>query len=331
MGRLKLGGNVMGAAKAAITHSVQYANERKQFGEKIAAFGAIQYKLAEQAIRTFTTESAVYRASHDVDLLAEEYKTVCIQENPTISAYAHMAIEAAILKVYGSEALDYVVDETVQIFGGMGYSSEMPADRCYRDSRINRIFEGTNEINRILVIDTLLKRGQKKDIDLYEQGEAAYRSIGQIKEPDSIPEEFFARKGYRVANLKKLALCLIHAASEKYQRNLIQEQEILCNLSDIIMHIYVTESTLLRVLKIESIKGSQALPVFRDILGVNLFDATASIERSALEAVHSLAEGAELESLIRVVRYWTCTDPVNIKEARRRIASRIIEENRYPF
>ncbi|MFH0760537.1 MAG: acyl-CoA dehydrogenase family protein [Bacteroidota bacterium] len=331
MGRLKLGGNVIGAAKGAITHSVKYANERKQFGEKIASFGAIQYKLAEQVIRTFTTESAVYRASHDVDLLSEEYKAEGIKENPAITAFAHMAIEAAILKVYGSEALNYVVDEAVQIFGGMGFSSEMPVDRCYRDSRINRIFEGTNEINRILSIDTLLKKGQKKDIDLYEQGEAAYRSLDKLPEVPSVAGDYFGRKAVYTGHLKQLALCLIHAASQKFQRNLIMEQEILINLSDIIMNIYVAESTLLRVRKIESMKGSEAAAIYRDILNVNLYDATAAIYRSSMDAVNSLSEGDERTALVKGIKYWTVTDPVNIRDARRRIAAVLIEENRYTF
>jgi len=331
MGRLKLGGNVIGAAKAAITHSVKYANERKQFGDIIASFGAIQYKLAEQVIRTFTTESAVYRASHDVDLLAEEYKKADIKENPTITAYAHMAIEAAILKVYGSEALNFVVDEAVQIFGGMGYSAEMPVDRCYRDSRINRIFEGTNEINRILSIDTLLKKGQKKDIDLYEQGEAAYQSLDKLPEAPSVAGNYFGRKALYTGHLKQVALSLIHAASQKFQRNLIMEQEILMNLSDIVMNIYVTESTLLRVQKIESIKGTEAAAIYRDILDVNLYDATAAIYRSAMEAVNSFSGDDERTALVKGIKYWTLTDPINVKDARRRIAAALIEENRYTF
>ncbi len=330
MGRLKLGGNVIGAAKAAITHSVRYANERKQFGDKIAVFGAIQSKLAEQAIRTFTTESAVYRASHDVDQLSEEYKKAEIKEHPTITAYAHMAIEAAILKVYGSEALDYVVDEAVQIFGGMGFSAEMPVDRCYRDSRINRIFEGTNEINRILSIDTLLKKGQKKDIDLFEKGESAYRSMENLPVVPVVTGDYFGRKRTYVGNLKQVALSLIYAISQKFQRNLILEQEILINLSDIIMNIYVAESTLLRVQKIETLKGAGD-SIYRDILDVNLSEATASIYRSAREAINSFAEGDELSLLVRGIDHWTYTDSVNTRDARRRIAARLIEENRYTF
>lgn len=331
MGRLKLGANVVGAAKRAINHSVQYANDRKQFGEKISSFGTIQHKLAEQVIKTFATESSVYRASHDVDLLSAEYKTVCTNENPTITAYAHMAIEAAVLKVYGSEALDYVVDEAVQIHGGMGFSAEMPVDRCYRDSRINRIFEGTNEINRILVIDTLLKRGQKHDIDLYEKAAEAYATLNTLPVSPSLPAEYYARKYQFIENLKKLALSLIHAVTEKFQRSLIMEQEILNNLSDIIMNIYASESTLLRVNKIEQMRGASQTDIYRDILDVNLSEATADIYKAGREAIESFAEGEEREALLRGLNFWTITDSVNAKEARRRIAARVIEENRYIF
>jgi hypothetical protein len=213
----------------------------------------------------------------------------------------------------------------------MGYSSEMPVDRCYRDSRINRIFEGTNEINRILVIDTLLKKGQKKDIDLYEQGEAAYQSLGQMPDEPVVPADYYGRKAFYTGNLKQLALCLIHGASAKFQRNLIMEQEILINLADIIMNIYVTESTMLRVQKIGSMTGEEAAAVYRDILDVNLYDSTAAIYRAAMDAVNSFAEGTGRSALIEGIKYWTITDPVNVRDARRRIAAVVIDENRYSF
>jgi len=232
MGRLKLGGNVIGAAKLAINQSVNYSNERKQFGQLINSFGSIKHKLAQQVVKAFTTESAVYRAAKNVDQLSDDYKEICVNDNPTIIAFAQLAVEAAILKVYGSEALDYIADEAVQIHGGMGYSAEMLVDRGYRDSRINRIFEGTNEINRILVVDTLLKRGQKKDIPLYEKAEEAYKNLMNLPAKESIPEGYYERKKYHIDNLKSLILANIHAVSEKFSRKLVFEQEILNGLSE---------------------------------------------------------------------------------------------------
>ncbi len=225
MGRIKLGGNVLGAAKLTINQSVNYANERKQFGTLISNFGAIKYKLAEQVIKTFTTESAVYRASRNVDEAVEKNLEEGAKEKALIVAFAQLAIEAAILKVFGSEAMDYIVDEAVQIFGGMGYSAEMPVDRGYRDSRINRIFEGTNEINRLLLVDTLLKRGAKGEFDLYGEAEKVVKNLANLpEEPEKLPDYYGNKKQY-VRNLKKAALLLIHTASEKFKRQLVHEQE----------------------------------------------------------------------------------------------------------
>ena len=331
MGRLKLGGNVIGAAKNAINQSINYSNERKQFGMLINNFGSIKHKLAQQAIITYSTESAVYRASKNVDQLSEDYKKICVNDNPTIIAFAQMAIEAAILKVYGSEALDYVVDESVQIFGGMGYSAEMPVDRGYRDSRINRIFEGTNEINRILVVDTLLKRGQKKDIPLFDKAAEAFANLDNLPAKEDIPTGYYARKKYHINNLKNLVLAIIQMVTEKYARKLMFEQELLNGLSDVIMGIYVAESTILRVEKLEGMRGADQVGLQKDIMDVCIYDVVSQSTKSARDVVNSFTEGEELEKLHKAISVLTDSERINVKEARRRIADHMIAENKYAF
>ena len=333
MGRIKLGANVIGAAKKAISQSVAYANERKQFNCLISEFGAIKYKLAEQVIRTFATESAVYRASKNIDEAITCYVGKGEDKGrDTMEAFNHFAIEAAVMKVYGSEALDYVVDEAVQIFGGMGYSAEMPADRAYRDSRINRIFEGTNEINRLLVVDAILKRAAKGVLPVMEEGQKAYDEIAGLKEHSDPKEEgYYEQKSRYIRNFKKAALVLIKTVSEKFTRTLVYEQEILNNISDIVMHIYAAESIRLRVQKLEALKGEDNIKIYRDILDVYVYDAASRIRKYAMDAIYSFAFGEIRETLLKGIRHFTCIEGVNVKEARRRIADRLTEENRYCF
>src|SRR6056297_1520489 len=256
MGRIKLGGNVIGAAKRAISQSVNYANERKQFGHLISNFGSIKHKLAEQVIYNFTNESAVYRASKNIDEAIEAYQQGGMEYGKShMEAFVQYEAEAALLKVYGSEMLDYVVDEMVQIMGGMGFSSEMPADRAYRDSRINRIFEGTNEINRIWVADTVVKRGHKHKIELFERAKKVMQEVEKGDSQKKASGDYFEDKTQLVDNFKKVVLMLVEAASNKLGRKMSHEQEILNNLADIVMLIYVAESSVLRVKKREDINA----------------------------------------------------------------------------
>ncbi len=332
MGRIKLGANVLGASKKTIIESVQYANERKQFGVLISTFGTMKHKLAEQVIRTFAAESANYRVSKDIDDLLNKYmEEGCDKGMASIDAISHYAVEAAILKVYSSEVLDFVVDEAVQIHGGMGYSSEMAVERAYRDSRINRIFEGTNEINTLLVLDTAMKRAKKGDFDLFGEAEKLYAAIDKISDNKVSGEEYSQEKLRYTKNFKKASLLLINAATKAFEKQLVHEQEIMNNLSVIIMEIYVTESSALRVQKMESLKGKEEMALYRKILDVLIYDSAAKIRKAALDAIYSFASDTEAAKLTKAVETLTKVAGVNTKEARRSIAEKLIEDNLYKF
>jgi len=330
MGRLKLGANVLGAAKQTITESVKYANERKQFGTFISSFGAIKYKLAEQVIQAFTLETATYRVSKDIDDLIQIYLEQGMEKGrASIEAIGHYAVEAAILKVYGSEVLDYVVDEGVQIHGGMGYSAEVNVERAYRDSRINRIFEGTNEINRLLVIDTAMKRGMKGDFDLAGEALRAFESVKEITSAYKVDDTYESKMQF-IRNLKKTALIVLHQVSQTFGKSLITEQEVLNNLSDMMTGVYVSESLLMRVQKCESQKLKNNIALYKDILEVNLFETAALIRNAAQQAICSLGiEETITEQLYKAVGLLAQYRLVNVKDARRRIADYLIEQNEY--
>jgi alkylation response protein AidB-like acyl-CoA dehydrogenase len=330
MGRIKLGGNVIGAAKRAISQSVNYANERKQFGSLIADFGSIKHKLAEQVIKTFTNESAVYRLSKNIDEASEAYMNNGMDYGKaSTEAFVQYEAEAAILKVYGSETLDYIVDEMVQIMGGMGFSSEMPADRAYRDSRINRIFEGTNEINRLWISDTVNKRGHKKKIDIFKQAEELTEQLDNLPEYQS--QGYFEDKAHYINNFKKVVMMLMQAASNKFGRKMAHEQELLNNLADIVTLTYVAESTMLRIKKMESLQSPVDKSFYRDMLDVFVLDTADKVKKYALDAIYSLDAEEDIEKYRKGVNHFTDIPRFNVKEARRRIADKLIEENNYCF
>ena len=330
MGRLKLGANVLGAAKKAINDTVKYANERKQFGVLISTFGALKHKMAEQVIRLFASESAVYRVSNDIDTFMKKLTVDCGDYGrASIEAISHYAVEAAILKVVGSEMLDFVADEAVQIHGGMGYSAEMDVERGYRDSRINRIFEGTNEINRLLVVDTAMKRAMKGDFDLYGEADKLYAGLAHITDGKAEGETYFQSKTRYVKNFKKAILLCIHGASKRFGKGLINEQEVLNNIAEMMMEAYVSESLALRVEKMGTMKGDVSL--YKDMLDVNIFDTAAIVRKSALEAIGSFSTPESCPALIQAIENLTRNECVNVKDARRRIADKLIEDNAYKF
>lgn len=330
LGRIKLGATVVGGAKRAIFHSVNYANERKQFGKSIAEFGAIKHKLAQQVIRTFATESAIYRASKDIQDNILFLKSEGVDHGrANIEGVADYAVECAMMKVYGSEALDYVVDEAVQIFGGMGFSSETPVDRAYRDSRINRIFEGTNEINRLLAVDALLKKGLKNEFNLFENARIAFESLDQSENTDGI--SYFDEKMVLVRNLKKAILILLPGITDAFGRNISEEEEVMMNLADMLMQVYVLESSVLRVMKQENIQGKETNVRSRDILDVLAHEAASIIMKAGMDAILGFAADDQVNKLTDVLQKLCRMKPVNVKNARRRIAEKLIEENKYCF
>ncbi len=328
MGRIKLGANVLGAAKKAINDSVKYANERKQFGVLISTFGAIRHKLAEQVIRTYALESAIYRLSKDIDDQIEAFKSQGLDKGKaSIEGISHYAVEAAIMKVYGSEALDFVIDEAVQIHGGMGYSAEMAVERGYRDSRINRIFEGTNEINRLLVVDTAMKRAMKGDFDLFGLAAKLAGNPEEVAAEPTTGIDYFEAKINQIRNYKKLILMAIHSASAKFGKNLIQEQEVLNNLTDMIIEVYLAESLALRIQKRESLLGEDLSGIYRAILDVFVYDTADKLRKCAMDAFGSM----EIADFHEITEKLTNPGMVNVKDLRRKIAAKLIEENKYTF
>ncbi len=332
LGRIKLAAATTGAAKATIDASVQYANERKQFGTAIANFGAIKTKLAEMVIRTFATESLTYRASQNIDDAINQLVADGMDKGrASIEGIRQFAIEASIAKVFGSEALDFVVDEGVQIHGGMGYSAETVVERAYRDSRINRIFEGTNEINRMVAVGELLKRGMKGEIDLLTPAKAVAKELMGIPDFGSTTMDYFENKHKYIVNFKKAILMVAGAALQKYMDKFQNEQEIMLNVADMLMHTYAAESTLLRVEKLAEKYDEKKLAIYKDILDVFLFDTAYRINKIGIDAVNSFAEGDEQAGMLMGMKRFTKVNPVNVKEARRRIADQLIDANQYNF
>lgn len=332
IGRIKLAVAAIGGSKQCISTAVNYANEREQFGRPISKYGAIRYKLAEMAIRTFACESACYRIGQNIDdaydaLIAEGLEP----GKARLKSVEQFAVECAMMKVHGSESLDYVVDEGVQIYGGMGYSAEAPMDRAYRDARINRIFEGTNEINRMLTVDMMLKRAMKGELDL--MGPAMQVADELMGIPDfSEPEEslFSAEKRY-IAGFKKAVLMVAGAAVQKLMMTLAKEQEILMNIADMLLELYVSESVLLRAEKLYLTKGEQEAAMAGNIARVYLNDAADKILIAGKNAINSFTEGDEQRMMLMGLRRFTKTAPLNTKEIRQQIAQKLIEENRYCF
>jgi len=332
LGRIKLAAAALGGCKRTIHASVKFANERQQFGRPISTYGAIRYKLAEQSIRTFAMESAVYRCSRDVDHAIKSLEESGLDPSEAIlKGVEQFAAEAAILKVYGSETLDYVVDEGVQIFGGMGFSAEAPMDRAYRDSRINRIFEGTNEINRMLIVDMLLRKAMKGELDLLPAAQKVASELMEIPDFSEPSTDPFELAHEHVKGFKKAVLMVAGAAAQKFTTALAKEQEVLMNISDMAIETYVAESTLLRVEKLASQRGIETCEAEIAIVNTLVYDTADRLAKFGKDTLHSFAEGDELRMMLMGLKRFTKTDALNVKEERRKIAAKLIETNKYCF
>ena len=329
IGRYKLGATALGGAREAFNQAVLYAHERTQFGKTLDSFGAIQHKIAEMAIQIFAADVATYRCANDIGKL-EHDNLEAGQEfsKALLGAAEEYAIECSIVKVLGSEVLDFVVDENVQIHGGMGFSEEGTAARAYRDSRIARIYEGTSEINRLLSIDMLLKRAMNGKIDLMTPGMAIQKELMSVPDFGGDDEGQFAPEIKAIKNAKKAFLLVAGGAVQKLMAKMKDEQEIIMNAADMLIQIYAAESLLLRVQKIVE-KGEKNDPVYIDILKVFFNDAMNKINVFGKDALQSYAEGDELRIMLMGLKRFTKYEPVNVKEARRCIAAKIIEAGKY--
>ena len=332
MGRVKLAAAALGAAKATASKTIQYANERNQFGRPIAKYGAIRHKLAEQAMRIYACESALYRVTQNIEDAISDFEAGGMpHEKAILKGVEQFAPEAAMLKVNGSEVLDFVVDEGVQVYGGMGYSADAPMERAYRDSRINRIFEGTNEINRLLTVDMILKRAMKGELNLMEPAMKVIQELMSIPDFSEEEETLFSKEKKYIANFKKSVLMVAGGAAQKLMMDLGKEQEILMNISDMAIDTYMSESLQLRVEKLVSIRGEEACKAQLEMVRVFLTDAADRINKNGKDAINGFAEGDEQRMMLLGLKRFTKTEPFNTKDARRNIAAVLIEANKYCF
>lgn len=332
IGRIKLAAAAIGASKAVIDTAVNYSNERIQFDRPISKYGAIRFKLAEMAAKVYAVESANYRAGQNID---DAYDTLVAggmdASKAKLKSTEQFAVECAILKVWGSEVLDYVVDEGVQIYGGMGFSAEAPMDRAYRDARINRIFEGTNEINRLLTVDMMLKRAMKGELDLMTPATAVAAELMSIPEFGDEDDTLFVAEKKIIKNLKKATLMVAGAAVQKLMMSLSKEQEILMNIADMASYVYVAESTLLRTEKLVNLRGEEACAGQLDMMRIYFVEAVDGLQKAGKEALWAFAEGDEQRMMMVGLRRFTKMEAFNVKETRQKVAQQLIAANKYCY
>lgn len=332
IGRLKLAAAVLGGSKRSLNIALTYAATREQFKTPIANFGAIQHKLGDMATNIWVLESALYRTCKWIDDKETELEAAGkTSAEALLGAAEEYAIECAMLKVDGSELLDYVVDEGVQIHGGNGFSDEYEISRAYRDSRINRIYEGTNEINRLLTVDMVLKRAMKGRLDIMGPAMAVQKELMSIPEFGNDDDTPFAKEFKAVANFKKAIMMTAGAAVQKLMMKIEQEQEILMNIADMAIQTFNAESALLRAAKLVAERGEAACKFELDIMHTYLYDAADRINKFGKDAINAFADGDEHRMMLLGLKRFTKVDPFNSKEARRRIVEKLRNDGKYPL
>lgn len=338
IGRIKLGAGIIGGCKETVNYAVRYANERKQFGVPISSFGAIKQKLANMATKIYATESACYRAGQDIEdciqsLIESGRRYGGMPEGEAkLKGVEQFAIECAMMKIHGSEVLDYCVDEGVQIYGGMGFSAEAPMERAYRDARISRIYEGTNEINRMLLVGMTIKRAMKGEIDLLGPAMAVAKELTSV--PDFSAKAYlgtFSKEKEVLKNLKKSVLMVAGKAVQEFGTKLNDEQEVLMCIADMMIEIYAAESALLRTEKLIGFRGEDACKQHISMTKLYLHMAVDKIQSQGKEAIISFAKGDEQKVMLIGLKRFTKLDPYNVKELRRSIADDLIGKNAYAF
>jgi len=333
IGRIKLGVGVIGSCKKILKYATEYAIERKQFNTSIANFGAIKRKIAQMATKIYATESASYRAGQNIDDKIDDLiKNGMPEAQAKLKGVEQFAIECAIIKILGSEILDFVADEGVQIYGGMGFSEEAPMARAYRDARITRIYEGTNEINRMLLVGMIIKRAMKGELNVMEPAMAVAKElmgIPSFETPDA--SVLFAVEKQVLKNLKKAILMVAGRAVQVFQMELNDQQEILMNIADMIIEVYTAESTLLRTEKLVSIRGKEACQNQINMAKVYLYEATDKLNSAGREAIACFAKGDEQKVMLLGMKRFTKIDPINLRDARRAVADAVIEKGEYLF
>ncbi len=333
IGRVKLGAGVLGGVRTVTSNAVKYSTERKQFGVSINSFGAIKSKLAEMATKSYVSEALCYRAGQDIENKINALEADGMDPSEAkLKGVEAFAIECAIAKVQCSEVLDYVVDQGVQIYGGMGYSADAPMERAYRDARISRIYEGTNEINRMLMVGMLLKRAMKGEINIFDPAMAVSKELTSVPSFESVDtSELFAAEKEVLKKLKKVFLMVGGKAAMSLQDKIEDEQEIMMNLADVMIEIYASESAILRTEKLVSMRGEDACKHQIAMTQIYLSEAVDKINTAAKEAIGSFTKGDEQKVMLMGLKRFTKSELYNTKELRRQIADYMIDQGKYPF